>query len=37
VAGAFAAAVRLRDTARLPAALVLLHLMALSVVAVAVH
>jgi hypothetical protein len=37
LAGAVAVALRLRDTARLPAAIALLHLMAASVVAVAMH
>jgi hypothetical protein len=37
LAGAVAVALRLRDTARLPAAVLLLHLMALSVFAVALH
>jgi len=37
LAGALAVALRLRDTARLPAAVLLLHLMALSVFAVALH
>ena len=37
LAGAVAVALRLRDTARLPAAVLLLHLMALSVFAIALH